>query len=234
MSEGMLDQPLRGYPFIFILGIFIKLFRSMLNPIILAKLFMMACNIALVLIIYLLSRQFFNATSAFFTALFVLFQTNLILYSLVPYLEIFAYLCGFSSLYIIVSHFSELKMKFLILSMLLCIISSLTRFEMLVVFLTPTVVLLLINCAIYKNNRKFIILSIFSLSFIIFLFYPQLRSYYFGTTRFDPITRVFLAMRWKILLNTLNSILNITNDTLLNIFFNAILMHFKSYFLPLR
>lgn len=224
ISEGQIDQSLQGYPFIFISGVIVKLFGGLVGPINSAIIFMMICNVALIFIIYFLSRKFFNNVPAFFTALFASLQANLLLYSLVPYLEIFAYLCGFCSLYILVSRFSELDLKFILLSLFLCAISILTRFEMFFVFIIPLVILLLINVLLYENNRKLIMLSIISLGFSIFLFYPQLHSYYFGVTRFDPIQRLFLAMRWDILTNAFNSVFNITSNELLNISFKAILL----------
>ena len=224
ISEGQMGQSLRGYPFIFISGVIVKLFGGLVGPINSAIIFMMICNVALIFIIYFLSRKFFNNVPAFFTALFASLQANLLLYSLVPYLEIFAYLCGFCSLFILVSRFSELDLKFILLSLFLCAISILTRFEMFFVFFIPLVILLLINVLLYENNRKLIMLSIISLVFSIFLFYSQLHSYYFSVTRFDPIQRLFLAMRWDILTNAFNSIFNITSNELLNISFKAILL----------
>lgn len=224
ISQGQMNQSLRGYPFIFILGVIVKLFAGLVDPINSAIILMITCNVALIFILYLLSRQFFNAIPAFFTALFASLQTNLILYSLVPYLEIFAYLCGFSSLYILVRRFSELNLKIILLGLFLCTMSILTRFEMLIVFFIPLTILLLINGLLYKNNRKLISLVIISSGFSIFLFYPQLHSYYSGVTRFDPIHRLFLALRWDILTNAFNSVFNITSNELLNMSFKAILL----------
>ena len=224
ISEGKFDQPLRGYPFTFTLGMLIKLFCSMVSPIDSAIIFMIICNVGLILIIYLLSRQFLNTIPAFFVAFFASLQTNLILYSLVPYLEIFAYLCGFTSLYILVSRFSNLDLKFILLSLSLCVTSILTRFEMLLVFFIPLVILLLVNAVLYTDNKKLImIFTILSVSSI-FLFYPKIQRYYYSVTRFDPIQRLFFIMHWDILTNAFNSIFNITSNILLNIFFKAVLL----------
>lgn len=224
LSEGQMAQSLRGYPFTFILGVIIKLLGGFIGPINSSIILMGICNIALIFVMYFLSRQFLNTVPAFFVALFASLQTNLILYSLVPYFEIFAYFCGFASLYILVSRFSELNIKTILLSLFLCALSILTRFEMLIIFFTPLIILLLINGTLYKNNRKLILSIIILLGFSIFLFYPQLHSYYFGVTRFDPIQRLLLAMRWDILTSTFNSIFNITSNELLNTSFKLILL----------
>jgi hypothetical protein len=222
ISNGEILQPLRGYPFIFILGIIIRFFDGLVDPINSAIIFMIICNVSLISIVYFLSRNFFDTVPAFFVALFASLQTNLIFFSLVPYLEVFAYLIGFSSMYILVSHFSALDLKFIFLSLFLCAISILTRFEMLAVFFIPLMIILLINGSLYKNNRKSIALLIISSSSFILLLYPQFQSYYFNFTRFDPIQRLFMAMSLDILKNAFNSIFNISSNELLNILFKWI------------
>jgi len=231
ISEGKVVQFSRGYPFFSILGVIVKLTNGLVDPITSAKLFMILCNIALIFIIYFLSRHFFNTILAFFTALFVSFETNLILYSLVPYLEIFAYLTGFCSLYILISRFSKLDAKSILASLFLCAVSIFTRFEMLAVFLMPLAILLLINSIMYKKNRKVITLFFIVLGGVIFLFYPYFSSYYFGVTRFTPIERLILSLRWDILTSAFNSIFSISSSQLLNTLFKLICLFGVFYML---
>jgi hypothetical protein len=224
LSEGNLNQPLRGYPFIFFLALIIKLFGGLLDPVNLSKIFMIICNFALFIIIYFLSKLFFDNILAFFTVILVSLQTNVVFYSIVPYLEIFAYVFGFASLYVMISQFYDLNIKTILLSLFLCIVSILTRFEMFIIFFIPLFIILLFNGLFFKNNRNLIILFIISSFLFIILFYQQWQIYYFSITRYNPIKRLLIALRWRILINTFNSILKFTSNELVNKFFEAILL----------
>ena len=221
MSEGKGVALSRGAAFVSILGGVIKLTSDLVDPVTSAKLFMIVCSVALVFVFYLLSKQFLDATPAFFATLLASLETSFIFYSLVPYLEILAFLAGFCSLYVLTSRFSDLSTRSILASLFVCSVSIFTRFEMVVVFLAPLSSLLLVNWAICKSNRK--VITIIFVLFCAFLlsFAPQLVSYYSSITRFSPVERLFLALRWDILGNAFDSLFSIGENELLVLFFKV-------------
>jgi len=222
ISEGEVLQFSRGYPFFLVLGAMVKVTDGLVDPVTSAELFMILCNVALIIVMYLLSKQILSAALAFFATLFASIETNLIFYSLVPYLEIFAYLAGFCSLYVIASRFSKLDAKHILIGLILCAVSVFTRFELLIVFALPLVTIALIYGIMHKGKRKAVTLIFILLGISIFLLYPQFESYYLHVTRFTPIERIFLSLRWDVWTNAFNLILSISGNELLDMIFKAV------------
>jgi len=212
----------RGWPFLFILGIMIKFSQSFIQPILVAKLLMFFFNSMLSFCLYFLSRYFFNSDLAFFSTIFTIFGINLVFYSLVPYLEIFAYLSGFSSLYIFIKDFPKMNFNYVFASFLLSLLSIYTRFEMLGIFFVPLMILLFINITIIKEIKKSVIYLFICLCSLFFIIYPHLKTYYLEITRFNPIERLYFALRWDLIINVMNSIFSISNSWILNTFFKII------------
>lgn len=220
--EGNKNFFSRGWPFIMILGIFINLTRSFIHPISVAKLFMFFLIYMISFCLYFLSRYFLNSELAFFSTVFSIFGINFVFYSLVPYLEIFAYLTGFLSLYIMIKSFPKLNFNIITASLLLSLLSVFTRFEMLGVFFVPLIIILFVNVVIIKKDKKYIIYLLICLSLLFFIIYPNLRTYYFQVTRFNPIKRLYFSFQWDLINHVINSIFNICNSWILNIFFKMI------------
>jgi len=62
------------------------------------------------------------------------------------------------------------------------------------------------------------------LALFLFLLYPQLITYYYSVTRFNPVQRLLLSMHWDIVENALISVFSLTNNGVLNASFIAIIL----------
>ncbi|MHA1705614.1 MAG: hypothetical protein ACTSUX_05990 [Promethearchaeota archaeon] len=212
ISDGKFISIERGFPFLYLLGFSIRLLSPILEPGDIAKILLITINLLLSWVVYLTFTHLISESSSFFATLFSMFEVSLLEYSLVPYLEIFALLMAWISLLMIFNYFKTSKFSFLIISLISSLVSGFTRFEMFAICLLPILFVLTIRSTLSAEQKEKLINFAAIIYIVIFLIFFKdiFISYYFSTTRFNPIIKLILGLRSDVVSNVFNSIFAIS------------------------
>jgi hypothetical protein len=124
------------------------------------------------------------------------------------------------SLMLIFEYFKNPKIKFLLAGLLTSVFAGFTRHEMLF-FYAIILIVVLIRSVVTKQHTKIVLLIAISSLVPILLMWNSLLGYYYGTTRFDPFTKLLLGLRYDVILNILNQAFEITGIKNLDFLFVA-------------
>jgi len=219
-NNNYLAYTSRGFPFIWLLSIFTKIFYPFINdPILISKILMLIINILFFLLFYLINKELFNEIIALFCTIFLLFEPAFMEYSLIAYLEPFSLLTGFFALLLFLKYLKSNKVYFFFLSICVSLISGLTRYEMFIIFTFPIFLVFILKELYQKKVKSVIFLMVGVISLVVILF-PILTEYYSSITRFDPLTRFLYGFgNPPVLSNLFFSFSNISENLVLNLLF---------------
>lgn len=223
ISKDLTIPMARGFPFLYLWGNFIKISAPVMNAFDATKLLLIIINLFLAWAIYAGYKSIAGKTVAFFATVFSVFTVNFVFYSMVPYLEMFAFLTAWVSLSLLFKYYQNQKLLYLLGSFLFVIISGFTRTEMFLVIGVPIfAVVVLRNFLSGKRRDKIfgvILLSLVGLFAVVF--YSYFFGYYYSTTRFDPITKFMMGVRWDVFLNIFNSVFAVAQNFVLDTIFKG-------------
>ena len=209
-------------PFLNILSLAIKVLANSHTGLLILPLRVLNIIFAvqLVLFIYLIARKIFDHFISTLTALMALFLPLFQSYSITLHNDIFAVSMGFASLYFIM----KLKPANIAVATAFFIISILTRYDMLPIFVIPFV----FGVITFIRNKTGWNLHPISTGLIAVLLieiaYIAAQGYYHSITRFNPVERFIVFVRPDIIQMVLKSSIAITGNELLdNIYFGFII-----------
>lgn len=208
----------RGIPFILYLKAFLDILGNFMDTVSIIKISMLILVVCFYFYYYKMVKELFNEKIAFVSCFLLFFEISFNTYAIMPYFELFALLFGFGAIFFIKKFIKTHRYIFLIISLILSIISSFSRMEMFIIIVFPIMVSVL--PIFFKNNLKSFFYFISGFIILIIIIYPFLHVYYFSMTRFNPVERIFMGLRWDIISNALNCIFSFTE----NIIFNTFLM----------
>lgn len=208
----------RGFPFIHFLAFFFKFLSPIMGLAEASKALLIIINLIFFHTIYLALTHLIDETSSFFATIFSIFEISILEYSLVPYLEMFALLTAWLSLLVAFNYFKTSNIKWLPIIFTFSILSGLTRFEMFTIFYLPIMLVIIIKNLISNKKRdKHIGLIVLVLNIVfLIIFGPNLKSYYYSTTRFDPFTKIIMGLRYDVINNVLNAAFAVTRNENMN------------------
>ena len=224
ISKGGIIPFGRGFPFIYLLGYFIKLFSAVLTTLDATELLLVIINLFLILAIYKCLTSIMSETAALFSTIFCMFEISFLVYSLVPYLEMFALLTSWVSLLFIFNYFKTSKTIYLLSGLVFSIVSGFTRTEMFFLVGFPIFVVVVCKNLLSERRRdkQIGLLLLGSVTAFLLAFWNYFVSYYFSLTRFDPITKFVMGLRSDVLFNIFNSVLSITQIPSLDFFYKLL------------
>jgi Dolichyl-phosphate-mannose-protein mannosyltransferase len=209
-------------PFINILSLAIQVLGNSANALLSLRIMNIVFAFQLVVFVYLIARKIFDPFFSAFTALIASFLPLFQSYSITLHNDIFAVSMGFASLYFI------MKPRFvnIVLAISLFVVSTLTRFDMLPVFIIP-LVFGTITFIRNKTGWKFlhpIFMGLLAI-LLIEMAYLVLQGYYQSITRFNPVEKFILFVRADIIQVVLKDSISITGIELINnLYFYLILI----------
>lgn len=205
-----------GVPFVFFLGVFLKIFAPFLGEIYASRFFMLLISALMIIIIYEIGQRMSGRLLGLLAGLFATFEPYSLQYSTVPYTEVFAISIGLTALFFAIS---DRRLQ-TILSPIFFYLAILTRPDLYL----PLVIPILIS-HFYKNwklHSKRGIMAGLSAPFILAFFvyslpfvaiYPYVQSW--GT--FGLGQRLALFLKPELLSTTLESAFHFYDQQLLNI-----------------
>ncbi len=224
----------RGLPFILYLKVFFDILGNFINTITILKIAMGILVVCFYFFYYNIIKVQFNEKIAFVSSLLIFFEISFNTYAIMPYFELFSFLFGFAAIFFIYRFIKTNNQLFLLVSIILSIISSFTRMEMYIIVTFPILVSILLIIYSKNNLKKFIIL-IFAILVIGIFLYPILCAYYYSMTRFNPLERIYMGLRWDIISNAVNSIFCFTENNIFNYFLMvAFFLGFLFYIISLK
>jgi hypothetical protein len=207
-------------PFINMLSLAIKVLEnSHIELLLPLRVLNIVFAVQLVIFVYLIARKMFGHFTSTITALLALFLPLFQSYSITLHNDIFAVSMGFTSLYFIMKP----KLANIVLATAFLIVSVLTRYDMLPIFVIPFV----FGIITYIRNKTGWNLNPISSGLIVILLieiaYLAAQGYYHSITRFNPLERFIVFVRPDIMWMALKSSIAITGNQLLdNIYFGFI------------
>jgi len=202
-----------GMPFIFVLGVFIRLFGPFFGGIYTSRLLMLVASIIIILNIYKFGQKMSCRLLGLLSGLLAIFDPYFLKYSTVPYLEIPSISAGLIALYFI---FSDQKLQ-IILAPIFFYFAVLTRLE-----LYLPLVISIVVAYFYKKWRllsKQEVRSILYFFFNIAIYILPLIYIYFFARSWGPFSlfqRIILFLTPELLLTTINCLFHFYDQQLLN------------------
>lgn len=223
LNFNFLSYTSRGFPFIWLQSLIIMVIKPFNNDLIFISKFTLFIIILITfLIIYATIKNLTkNRICAFFSVFLLLSDPSYIEYSLIGYFEPFVLLMGWLSFYLTIKYFSSKNKIHLILALISSAISGFTRFEAILIFTLPILLIFFLSCVIEKKDIKFAIIILIISIILFFSFFQIFVSYYSTVTRFNILTRIFLGVGNKdVVSNVFFSFASITNELILNTLFS--------------
>lgn len=207
----------RGIPFIIYLRVFFDILGNYMNIIIILKIAMGILIVCFYFFYYKLLEVQLNEKIAFVSSLLIFFEISFNTYAIMPYFELFSIIFGFAAIFYIYKFITSTKPFFLLISLILSTISFFTRMEMFIIITFPILFSLLL-IFYFKHSLKRFILLIFAILVIGIFLYPIFNAYYYSMTRFNPLERIYMGLRWDIISNAIISIFLFTENNIFNYF----------------
>lgn len=204
-----------GMPFVFFLGVFIKIFGPVFGEIYASRFFMLIASGLMIIVVYLFGLRLSGRLLGLLAGLFVTFEPYLLAWSTVPYKEVFAISAGLMALYFAISD----KRLQTILSLIFFYLAILTRPELYLSLVIPTLISYFIKN--FKNRSKEDMTPRFLVPFIfaIFLYALPIVAIYLYVQSwgaFGLVQRMALFLTPELLSNTLESSFRFYDQQLLN------------------
>lgn len=221
--------PIRGTPFILFYGFMDTILGFFFNDyLIISKIIMFILDFIFYILFYLVVRKLFNEYCAFFSSVLLLFDPTFIIFSLIPYLEIFSFIFGLASLLLFLKYLEKKKIHYFMFSLLLSLISGFTRFEMFLIFSATIIIIFTINEIANRNKKKILIFLFVLIGLSIFLI-PFFLNYYHN--RFTPFTLMIMGLGSpEVLWSCFQDLISVTDVDILNYLF-IILCIFGIFFI---
>ena len=199
-------------PFVNIMSIVIRLLGDSGDVIFPLRIMNIAFSIQLIIFIFLIARRIFNPIFSAFTALMALFLPLFQSYAITLHNDIFAASMGFTSLYFIVKP----KLVNLVLAMLFFFLAVLTRPDAFPIYIIP----LSIGTIMWIRKKTGWNLHPLSTGIILIILievaYVTMQGYYYSTTRFNPLEKFILFLRFDIIKVVWEGSIAITGNDLLD------------------
>ena len=207
----------RGYVFTLILRASFALSQ---DYVLTSRLITILLSVLLVVVFFLVGKKFLGSRVAFIAALFVSFETQFLIYSTIPYTEIFLSLLVFVAFY--ASTNSRRLVRYVLFPFALGL-ATLTRIEA-YLLLMPSIVVFIRTETMERNRTKLVtslsLLLYIGIPLLAFAIFPQIViQYYSARTRFDPLERAVIFLQPRLLQTILELTFNVFSDSVLNFLF---------------
>jgi hypothetical protein len=203
-----------GIPFIFVLGVFVRIFAPFFGEIFASRLFMLLISALLIIIIYKFGQKMSGRLLGVLAGLLAVFEPYRLKYSTVPYLEAFAITAGLIALYLTLSgrKFQTVFAPFFFY------IAVLTRPELFLPLVIPIVIIYFYKN--WKNHSKQENKGLFSSFLFVFVVYvlPSIPIYFYVQSwgAFGLAQRIMLFLTPELLSTTIASSFRFYDQQLLN------------------
>jgi hypothetical protein len=204
-----------GMPFVFFLGGFVKVFGPLVGEIYASRFFVVLASVILVIIIYLFGLRMSGRLLGLSAALLATFEPLFLLWSTVPYREVFAYSLGLLALYFTISD----RRGQTVLSLVFFYLAIFTRSELYLALVVPILILYFRKALKVRSKEGLRASFIVPLVFAMLLFVlPSVGIFLYVQSwgAFGLVPRVALFLTPELLSRTIESSFRFYDQQLLN------------------
>jgi hypothetical protein len=207
-----------GFPFIVILGAFLRFFNSIATPIIASRVFMLINSSLLAVLCYLIGSKMCGRLFGIIAALVITFEPYFLTFSIVAYNNVFAVSAGLFAFYFLLTNNKLLKY---ILAPLFFYLGVFTRPDLYFALILPIIAIhLWSQTRTSKEQPRRYRLTLMWSSFALIYFIPALVLYYF----IQPYGRIGIIERIAVFLrpDLINTVITASFSFSPNLFLNQL------------